>query len=320
MFDALKRLIDNILLKFGYFRKEVTVNKEEKEEKEELMPEALKNQILHIIIKTFGFYPKVKQFYSFEEEVVFDRYKPIISKFCEETAELCLRVPSWNSENLSLIFYEYFLSEQNLKKLFLLIEIFFEELYKKQGSVVYTMTANKLNKRFKEHLFGYKFERGKIIKYNSSYLQEEVVEPALKLINNEIFSGAEREFRQALEDYRQDNNIAALNSCGRALESTIKIICDLNKWNYTPKDTAGRLINICKDNNLFEDCFYGEANSLVEILANGAPRLRNGKSGHGSGSQEKEIPDFYVDYMIHTTATVIIFLINANEHYQSKHS
>ena len=55
------------------------------------------------------------------------------------------------------------------------------------------------------------------------------------------------------------------------------------------------------------------------MLRKGVPSLRNCKSGHGSGSQEKEIPDFYVDYMIHTTATAIIFLINAYEYYKSKH-
>lgn len=315
MANILKKFIDKILLKFGFSRKEEVVKKEE------LMPEALKNQIFHIIRDSIGYVPLTKSiYYSNDEEIILSKYQKIINKFCDELGKLYLEVPSRNRGNFAVIFFEYFFAEEDLKKLFLLIEIFFYVFRRETYTIgLYDNAVYRLNKRFKEHSFGYIFKLGKIVKNNSYFLQKEIVEPSLNLISNEKFAGAEKEFRQALEDYRQDNNIAALNSCNRALESTIKIICDLNKWNYTPRDTIGRLINICKDNNLFEDFFYGEANSLVEILANGAPRLRNGKSGHGSGSQEKEIPDFYVDYMIHTTATVIIFLINANDHYQSKH-
>lgn len=309
MFDALKRLIDNILLKFCYSKKE------------ELMPEPLKNQIFHIISDTIGFIPlKEIYLYTDDDKTIISFYQCIIKSYCEELGSLYLKIPSWNSENYSYIFHEYFFSEKELKKQFLLIEKFFEVLRNKTYSMEsYYKASRRLNKRFQEHLFGYKFERGKIIKYNSSYLQEEVVEPALKLINNETFAGAESEFRRALEDYKQDNNIAAINSCGRALENTIKIICDLNKWPYTDRDTTGKLLNICKDNKLFEDFFDEEGKTLVKILCEGATRLRNGKTGHGSGAKEKDVPDFYVDYMIHTTATVIIFLINANEYYQSKH-
>lgn len=277
MANILKKFIVKILLKFGFSRKEEVVKKEE------LMPEALKNQIFHIIRDSIGYVPLTKSiYYSNDEEIILYKYQKIINIFCDELGELYLEVPSWNRGNFAVIFFEYFFAEEDLKKLFLLIEIFFYVFRRETYTIgLYDNAVYRLNKRFKEHSFGYIFKLGKIVKNNSYFLQKEIVEPSLNLISNEKFAGAEKEFRQALEDYRQDNNIAALNSCNRALESTIKIICDLNKWNYTPRDTIGRLINICKDNNLFEDFFYGEVNSLVEILANGAPRLRNGKSGHG---------------------------------------
>ena len=310
MFDNLKKLIGT---------KEENLIKEKSVKLEEI-PIELKHQILHIVFDAFGFFPKKSNYYNFEENLIISNYREILKEFCAELGLLYLDTPSWESGNLSLAFYEYFLKEQNLNKLFLLIEKFFEVLKQKTNIGIYREAENKINKRFKEHLLGYKLERGKIIKYNSDYLQEEVVEPALKLINNETFAGAEREFRQALDDYKQDNNVAALNSCGRALESTMKIICDLNKWEYDVRDNAGDLIKkIFKKNKLTEDFFNDENEALMNVLRKGVPSLRNCKSGHGSGSQEKEIPDFYVDYMIHTTATAIIFLINAYEYYKSKH-
>ncbi|MBR3674241.1 MAG: hypothetical protein IKN65_08240 [Clostridia bacterium] len=316
MVNILKKLIDKILLKFGFSRIEEVVKKEE------LMPEALKNQIFHIIRDSIGYVPlKNGIYYSNEELIILSKYQKIINSFCDELGKLYLEVPSWNRGNFAVIFFEYFFAEEDLKKLFLLIEIFFYVFRRETYSTgLYDNAVYRLNKRFKEHSFGYIFKLGKIVKNNSYFLQKEIVEPSLNLISNEKFAGAEKEFRQALEDYRQDNNVAALNSCGRALESTMKIICDLNKWEYDVRDNAGDLIKkIFKKNKLTEDFFNDENEALMNVLRKGVPSLRNCKSGHGSGSQEKEIPDFYVDYMIHTTATAIIFLINAYEYYKSKH-
>ena len=302
MFNLFKKLLNKILSKLGYTKSEV----------KEIIPVNLKNQIFHIVTDCIGFVPKITFCRNYSDDEIIETYHRIIKSYCDELGVLSLNVPSANTANYCLIFYEDFFTEEDLKRNFLLIEIFFKEL-KKQYSYKYWEASNRLNKRFKEHLFGYRFELGKIISCNSYFLQANVVEPAFVLINNKTFSGAEKEFRQALDDYKQDNNIAAINSCGRALESTMKIICDLNKWEYGERDTAGRLINICREKELFEDFFYVE---ITKLLTDGAPRLRNAKTGHGAGAKNNEIPDFYVDYMIHTTATCIVFLIRANEHYK----
>ena len=199
--------------------------------------------------------------------------------------------------------------KKNLKKV---LKIYLKELRRFNDYKSFEVVG-KLNKRFKEHLFNYRIENYKIVNCNSSFLQDNVVKPAFCLIRDKTFHGAEKDFRQAFDDYKNNNNIAAINSCGRALESTLKIICDLNKWKYEEKYTAGKLINICRDNGLFEDFFKEE---ITKLLTEGITHLRNAKSGHGSGAKKVEIPDYYVDYMIHTTATCIVFLVRANEHYK----
>ena len=299
MFDSLKYLFYKIFSK-------LKCPKEEKEVKD-IIPLNLKNQIFHIIKDCIGFVPKITFSHNYFEDEIIQTYQRIINNYCDELAVLYLEVPSWKTANFSVIFFEAFFNEVDLKKNFLLIEMFLKELRTSYGSL-YFNAAYKLNKRFKEHLFGYRIEDYKIVNCNSYFLQDNVVEPAFVLINNKTFSGAEKEFKQALYDYKRDNNIAAINSCCRALESTMKIICDLKEWNYSEKDTAGKLINICRDNGLFENFFKEE---ITRLITEGAPRLRNAKTGHGAGGKDVEIPDYYVDYMIHTTATCIIFLINA---------
>ena len=168
-----------------------------------------------------------------------------------------------------------------------------------------------LNARFLEHGIGYQYESGKIIRIDSKYTYEEMVKPALGLLHRNGYKGAEAEFLKAHEYFRKGYNESVLNECLKAFESTLKTICDKRSWEYD-KSTSKNLIEICFKNNLIHNFLQDEYNSLINLLKSGVPMLRNKLSAHGQGSEElPPIPDYYAAYMIHMTASNIIFLIEA---------
>ena len=170
-----------------------------------------------------------------------------------------------------------------------------------------------LNQRFLEHGIGYQYESGKIIRIDSKYTHEKMVRPALGLLRREGYEGAEAEFLKAHEYFRKGDNTGVLSECLKAFESTLKTICDKRNWKYDKKLTSKGLIEICfKNNNLIPDFLQDELDSLMNLLRSGVPTLRNKLSGHGQGSKKlPPIPDYYAAYMIHMTASNIIFFIEA---------
>ena len=169
-----------------------------------------------------------------------------------------------------------------------------------------------LNVRFLEHGIGYQYESGKIIRIDSKYTYEEMVRPALGLLHLKGYEGAEAEFLKAHEYFRKGDNTGVLNECLKAFESTLKIICDKRSWKYDEKSTSKDLIEICFKNNLIPNFLQNEHNSLINLLKSGVPTLRNKLSGHGQGTEKlPPISDYYAAYMIHMTASNIIFFIEA---------
>ena len=184
------------------------------------------------------------------------------------------------------------------------------ELIKKLNKIL-DEAIKELNVRFLEHGIGYQYESGKIIRIDSKYTYEEMVKPALGLLHRNGYKGAEAEFLKAHEYFRKGYNASVLNECLKAFESTLKTICDKRSWEYD-KSTSKNLIEICFKNNLIHNFLQDEYNSLINLLKSGVPMLRNKLSAHGQGSEElPPIPDYYAAYMIHMTASNIIFLIEA---------
>ncbi|MFW2454327.1 AbiJ-NTD4 domain-containing protein, partial [Aliarcobacter butzleri] len=65
---------------------------------------------------------------------------------------------------------------------------------------------NELNYRFKEHGVGFQFVENEIIRIDSELLHSEAVKPALKLLNEKNYKGAQEEFLSAYEHYRHGKN------------------------------------------------------------------------------------------------------------------
>ena len=172
---------------------------------------------------------------------------------------------------------------------------------------------NELNIRFKEHGIGYQFTNGNIIRTDSELIHSEIVKPALKLLDQPHLAGAQEEFLKAHEHYRKGNAKEALSECLKAFESVMKAICDKKGWGYNSTAQAKHLIQACLDNGLIPPFWGSHYSSLRSLLESGVPTGRNKLSGHGQGTTPTTVPDHLVAYMLHMTASAIVFLAEADK-------
>ncbi|HAX5771969.1 TPA: hypothetical protein JTW80_004632, partial [Escherichia coli] len=171
-----------------------------------------------------------------------------------------------------------------------------------------------LNERFREHGVGYQFESEEIIRIDSQLIHADVVKPTLILLSGEpLFEGANDEFLAAHEHYRHKRYKECLNDCLKSFESIMKAIHDKNNWKYSPNDTASKLINSCLSQNLIPAYLQSQFTSLKTMLETGIPTIRNKNAGHGQGADIKEVPEELVSYMLHLTATNLLFLLKCEK-------
>ena len=170
-----------------------------------------------------------------------------------------------------------------------------------------------LNQRFRQHGVGYQYESGKIIRVDSQFLHAEVVKPALTMLSDQMFEGANAEFLSAHEHYRAKKYKECLNDCLKAFESCLKAICDKRGWAYGGKDTANRLVETVFKNKLIPDFMQSHFWALRKTLKAGVPTTRNELAGHGQGSQEVHVLGHIASYALHLTASNILLLAQAEE-------
>lgn len=170
---------------------------------------------------------------------------------------------------------------------------------------------NELNGRFKEHGVGYDLVDGEIVRIDSELIHSEAVKPALRLLNQPQYAGAQEEFLRAYEHYRAGNAKETLNECLKAFESLMKAICEKRNWGCATNATAKDLIQTCFDHGLIPPFWQNQYAGLRSVLENGIPTGRNRVSAHGQGVTATEVPNHIVAYMLHLTASSIVFLAEA---------
>ena len=175
------------------------------------------------------------------------------------------------------------------------------------------MNPPELNYRFDEHSLGYQFVEGQIIRRDNTFTHSEIIKPSLEILSRKRFKGASLEFHKAHEHYRKGAYHESLNECLKAFESTMRIICDKQKWTVKSTATASTLIKMCFEKQLIPAFWESKFTSLKTLLESGVPTARNKLSGHGAGSEEKEIPRYIVEYALNMTASTILFLVEAEE-------
>ncbi|RKH62286.1 STM4504/CBY_0614 family protein [Corallococcus aberystwythensis] len=172
-------------------------------------------------------------------------------------------------------------------------------------------TIAELNSRFREHGVGYQFESDAIMRVDSSLLHAEVVRPALRLLMEEEFQGAEEEFRSAHEHYRHGKYKEALVESLKAFESTMKTVCGRKSWVVAENATARVLIGALFDHGLVPAPMAAHFSALRTTLEAGVPTLRNRLGGHGQGEEPVEVPDYLAAYVLHLTAANIVMVVEA---------
>ena len=170
-----------------------------------------------------------------------------------------------------------------------------------------------LNNRFQEHGVGYQYESGQINRIDSKVIHSEVVKPALGMLSDPMYEGANNEFLKAHEHYRAQRYEECMNECLKAFESCIKAICDKRGWSYGDKDGLKDLIDIVYGEGLIPSSMQSYFSGLRSTLESGASTLRNRHSGHGQGSKIITVPEHVAAYVLHLTASNILFLAKANE-------
>jgi len=171
--------------------------------------------------------------------------------------------------------------------------------------------ADEINTRFFQHGVGYQYESGQIIVQSNSVLHAETVTPALHLWSDPAFQGANEEFLKAHDHYRHERYQECLVDCLKTFESVMKIICDRKQWAYGHTDTASKLIEVCLSNGLVPTFTQQQLTSLRTLLESGVPTLRNKQAGHGQGSQQHDVPSRLARFALHSTAAVVVLLVEA---------
>ncbi len=198
-----------------------------------------------------------------------------------------------------------------------LIFVYFDKFLRYNPPVQYHNISQRLddsiyelNYRFNEYGLGYEFINGELIKKSNEIIHAEIIKPVLKLLHDEHFKGAEEEFVQAFDNYRNGQNKDAILYAQKAFESSMKTICKRKKYSYEEKDNAKKLIEILRLENFYPEYLNKQLVLLSDLLISGLPKLRNEEAGHGQGETIRNVENNYVEYAIHLAATNIVFLVS----------
>ena len=281
------------------------------------LPQSLRTQIIHIWLEVLG---NGNQWW---EGQVKGSYTMIVDTLCREYG--MFRLPGTKEHGDRDYIQElanFLLREEDIERVMDAVELSFrfidgptrEWQYLRRDNASETASAaiDELNGRFKEHGVGFQYSDGEIIRIDSELVHSEVVKPALRLLNQKHFAGAQQEFLKAHEHYRHGNSKEALNECLKAFESLMKSICDKRSWTYPPNATAKNLIQVCLDNDLIPTFWQQHFTSLRSMLESSVPTGRNKLGGHGQGTSTTVVPDYLAAYMLHMTAACIVFLAEAD--------
>lgn len=274
------------------------------------LPEKLKIQIVHIWKGSIG--EDYSNIYGSSDNIKY--YENVYNILCKELGVFQLGVGGTYFQKI----VNYFLKDDDVEISLSIIELMMwciDAYYKNKyySKDDFQKIIDELNERFKENRIGYQYENKKIIRIDSQYLHTEAVKPALTLLGNPIYKGAQQEFLNAHDHYRHQRYQEAMIDCLKAYESTLKIILKKRKWEYKDTDTADALTGKIMQKGLIPDYWQQYFKSLKNTLTSGVPTARNKEAGHGQADEIRNIPDYLASYILHITASAIVFLIKAEE-------
>jgi len=278
------------------------------------IPRALRVQVCHVLQDALG----DGGGFSGQSQKA---YQTIVEALCREYG-LFLLPPTTRRRDYSEELCNFILGEADVERVLDAVEISFRVIDKatRNYNFLLRMDASEradaaieeLNGRFSEHAVGFEYSDGMIIRVDSEFVHAEVVKPALLLLAGNKYAGAQQEFLSAHSHYRSGNSKECLNDCLKAFESTMKAICDSRGWKYKAGASAKDLIQVCLDNDLVPAFWQQHFTSLRQELESSVPTGRNKLGGHGQGMVPVEVPVYLASYMLHMTASSIVFLAEAD--------
>ena len=171
--------------------------------------------------------------------------------------------------------------------------------------------VDELNHRMRESGAGYQFEAGQIVRVDNQVIHAEVVRPALLLLADPRFAGAQEEFLSAHAHYRSREYKDAITDANNAFESTLKMICKIKGWQHPDGAQAAHLVSAVREHGLFPDYMGRSFEQLAATLKSGLPVVRNNKGSHGQGSEPRAPPGHVAAYALHLAAAKIVFLVES---------
>lgn len=279
----------------------------------DVFSEAFRNQFFHILCDIFDDTKQVA-YYSYDLNVI-DFWKLICEQFSREKGLKYIPEPYSNYYNNMEALTHYIDTCNDVDFLdlmdFVVVNIICSDYIKKAIKAGALENAIiELNYRFKTNSLGYECINGKLIVKTNTVMHNEVIKPALVLLSDKKFSGAEQEYLKAFDCFKKGDNKNAIMEAIKSFESTMKIICKEKKYPFdAKKDTASKLLSILEANSFYPAYLNSHMGGVKATLESGAPTLRNKLAGHGQGDVIVEIPDEIVEYALNLVATNIVFLV-----------
>ena len=281
------------------------------------LPSSFRVQVVHIWRDALGGGD------NYREGQVERAYKIIVETLCREYGVFVLpHTRAGGRREYIDELVDFFLNETDVEHVLDALELSFrvidrltrswDYLHRQSSDQVATAAIDELNSRLRETGIGYQYSDGEILRVDSEFVHAEVVKPALQLLNQKGFVGAQEEFLKAHEHYRKGNSKEALNESLKSLESLMKAICDRRGWHYSGNATAKTLVQVCFDKGLIPDYWQNSFGALRGLLEGGVPTGRNKLSAHGQGANRTDVPDYTAAYVLHMTAAAIVFLAEAD--------
>lgn len=171
---------------------------------------------------------------------------------------------------------------------------------------------DELNYRLRRAKVGFQIENGSLIRIDSQFVHAEAVRPALTLLGRSGFEGPEEEFREAHRHYRDGENRQAVAMAANALESTLKAVFALKKWEYNKGARISDLLKIARAHSLWPDYLDQSFDQLVATIQSGLPKIRDNDASHGQGAIPKEVPAYIAAYALHLAASKIVLIVAAS--------